>query len=144
MAEAEAYPFSEAERAHLAPIRAKALVGAPEQVKAKLEALAAAHGVQEVAVLTPCHDQAARQRSYRLLAEAFGLGGQDAGRRGGVARSPCCLPAPGLWAMAAPSAQAAAGYPAAGTATASGKYSRAISRQAVGWHALVTTGPGMK
>ena len=75
-AEAEAYPFSEAERAHLAPIRAKALVGAPEQVKAKLEALAAAHGVQEVAVLTPCHDPAARQRSYQLLAEAFGLGGQ--------------------------------------------------------------------
>jgi luciferase family oxidoreductase group 1 len=71
--EAEAYPFTDAERAHLAPIRAKALVGAPEQVKAKLEALAAAHGVQEVAVLTPCHDPAARQRSYRLLAEAFGL-----------------------------------------------------------------------
>ena len=74
--EAEAYPFTEAERAHLAPIRAKALVGAPEQVRAKLEALAAAHGVQEVAVLTPCHDPAARQRSYQLLAEAFGLGGQ--------------------------------------------------------------------
>jgi luciferase family oxidoreductase group 1 len=71
--EAEAYPFTEAERAHLAPIRAKALVGAPEQVRAKLEALAAVHGVQEVAVLTPCHDPAARQRSYRLLAEAFGL-----------------------------------------------------------------------
>jgi hypothetical protein len=26
--------------------------------------------VQEVAVLTPCHDQAARQASFRLLAEA--------------------------------------------------------------------------
>ena len=38
-----------------------------------VEAMAAAHGVQEVAVLTPCHDPAARQRSYRLLAEAFGL-----------------------------------------------------------------------
>jgi hypothetical protein len=24
-------------------------------------------------VLSPCHDPAARQRSYRLLAEAFGL-----------------------------------------------------------------------
>jgi alkanesulfonate monooxygenase SsuD/methylene tetrahydromethanopterin reductase-like flavin-dependent oxidoreductase (luciferase family) len=71
--EAEAYPFSDAERAHLAPIRAKALVGAPEQVRAKLEVMAAAHGVQEIAVLTPCHDPAARQRSYRLLAEAFGL-----------------------------------------------------------------------
>ena len=71
--EAEAYPYSEAERAHLDRIRAKAIVGAPEQVKARLEALAAAHGAQEVAVLSPCHDPAARQRSYRLLAEAFGL-----------------------------------------------------------------------
>jgi luciferase family oxidoreductase group 1 len=71
--EAEAYPFTEAERAHLAPIRARALVGAPEQVRAKLAALAAAHGAAEVAVLTPCHDPAARQRSYRLLAEACGL-----------------------------------------------------------------------
>jgi len=71
--EAEAYPFTEAERAHLAPIRARALVGAPEQVQAKLAALAAAHGAAEVAVLTPCHDPAARQRSYQLLAEASGL-----------------------------------------------------------------------
>jgi hypothetical protein len=29
--------------------------------------------VQEVAVLTPCHDAAARARSITLLAEAFGL-----------------------------------------------------------------------
>jgi luciferase family oxidoreductase group 1 len=71
--EAEAYPFTEAERAHLAPIRARALVGAPEQVAGRLAALAAAHGAAEVAVLTPCHDPAARQASYRLLAEAFGV-----------------------------------------------------------------------
>ena len=65
--------YAEAERAHLDRIRAKAIVGAPEQVKARLEALAAAHGAQEVAVLSPCHDPEARRRSYRLLAEAFGL-----------------------------------------------------------------------
>jgi alkanesulfonate monooxygenase SsuD/methylene tetrahydromethanopterin reductase-like flavin-dependent oxidoreductase (luciferase family) len=51
-------------------MRARAIVGAPEQVVAKLAAAAAAHGAQEVAVLTPCHDQAARQTSFRLLAEA--------------------------------------------------------------------------
>jgi luciferase family oxidoreductase group 1 len=73
VAEAEAYPYSPAERAHLDGIRAKAIVGAPEQVKARLEALAAAHGAQEVAVLTPCHDPEARRRSYQLLADAFGL-----------------------------------------------------------------------
>lgn len=72
--EAEAYPYSEAERAHLDRIRQTAIVGAPEQVKAKLEALAERHGAAELAILTPCHDPEARRRSYRLLAEAFGLG----------------------------------------------------------------------
>ncbi len=71
--EAEAYPYSEAERAHIARLRSRALVGAPEQVTAGIEALATGLGVAEVAVLTPCHDPAARRRSYRLLAEAFGL-----------------------------------------------------------------------
>ncbi len=80
--ESEAYPFSEAERAHLDRLRARAMVGAPEQVRTKLEALAERHGVAEVAVLTPCHDPKARRRSYRLLAEAFGLaaGGGESGR----------------------------------------------------------------
>jgi luciferase family oxidoreductase group 1 len=73
VAEAEAYAYSDAERAHLDRLRARAIVGAPEQVRAKLEALAERHGAAEVAVLTPCHDPAARRRSYRLLAEAFGL-----------------------------------------------------------------------
>jgi luciferase family oxidoreductase group 1 len=70
--EAEAYPYTEAELAKVERMRARALVGAPEQVAAKLEALAAAHGVEEVAVLTPCHDPSARQASFRLLAEAVG------------------------------------------------------------------------
>lgn len=68
--EAEAYPYSPEERARLDRMKARAIVGAPEQVAAKLEAVAAAHGVTEVAVLTPCHDSAARATSYRLLAEA--------------------------------------------------------------------------
>ncbi len=45
----------------------------PGQVKARLEALAETYGVEEIVVLTICHDFAARQRSYTLLAEAFGL-----------------------------------------------------------------------
>jgi len=50
------------------------MVGAPEQVRAKLEALSEAHGgVAEFAVITHCHDPAARQRSYTLLAEVFGM-----------------------------------------------------------------------
>jgi luciferase family oxidoreductase group 1 len=70
VAEAEAHDYSPEERARLERARERAIVGAPEQVLAKLNAVAAAHGVQEVAVLTPCHDPAARQASFRLLAEA--------------------------------------------------------------------------
>jgi alkanesulfonate monooxygenase SsuD/methylene tetrahydromethanopterin reductase-like flavin-dependent oxidoreductase (luciferase family) len=51
-------------------MRDRAIVGAPDQVLAKLAAVAAAHGAEEVAVLTPCHDPAARRASFRLLAEA--------------------------------------------------------------------------
>jgi luciferase family oxidoreductase group 1 len=68
--EAEAYQYSPEERAKLDRQKARAIVGAPEQVAAKLAAVAAAHGAAEVAVLTPCHDPSARQASFRLLAEA--------------------------------------------------------------------------
>lgn len=73
VAEAEAYPYTEMERAHVDKLRARAIIGAPEQVKARLEALAAEHDAAEIAVLTPCHDPDARRRSYTLLAEVFGL-----------------------------------------------------------------------
>ena len=68
--EAEAHDYTEGERAKLERMRERAIVGAPEQVLAKLRDVAAAHGAQEIAVLTPCHDPAARQASFRLLAEA--------------------------------------------------------------------------
>ncbi|NKC31952.1 LLM class flavin-dependent oxidoreductase [Falsiroseomonas selenitidurans] len=68
--EAEAYPYTAEEAARVARMRARALVGAPEQVATRLAALAEAHGVEEIAVLSPCHDAAARQESYRLLAAA--------------------------------------------------------------------------
>jgi hypothetical protein len=35
--------------------------------------MARAHGVDELVVVTICHDPAARRRSYELLAQAFGL-----------------------------------------------------------------------
>jgi luciferase family oxidoreductase group 1 len=70
VAEAEAYQYSPEEQQRVERMRARAIVGAPEQVAAKLAAVAAAHGAAEVAVLTPCHDPAARQASFRLLAEA--------------------------------------------------------------------------
>ncbi|MDB5412920.1 MAG: luciferase [Rubritepida sp.] len=71
--EAAAYPYSEAEKAKVARMRERAIIGTSEMVKARLIALAAELGVQEVAILTPCHDSAARARSVTLIAEAFGL-----------------------------------------------------------------------
>jgi len=63
--------LSDAARSRLAQRRAEMVVGAPEQVGVALVDLARAFGVDEVMVLTICHDPAARQRSYRLLAEAL-------------------------------------------------------------------------
>ena len=71
--EAEAYGYSPAEREHVDRLAARALIGAPGEVRARIEELAGRYNAQEVAILTPCHDQEARSESYRLLAEAFGL-----------------------------------------------------------------------
>ena len=71
--DALAYPYSEAERREVEYHRRRQVVGAPDQVKAQLTALAESYGVEEIVVLTICHDFAARKRSYALLAEAFGL-----------------------------------------------------------------------
>jgi len=70
VAEAEGHAYSPEEQAKVERMRERAIVGAPERVLEKLREVAAAHGAAEVAVLTPCHDPAARQASFRLLAEA--------------------------------------------------------------------------
>jgi luciferase family oxidoreductase group 1 len=49
------------------------IVGAPETVRAGIEAVAAEYGADEVILVTITHDHAARRRSYELIADAFGL-----------------------------------------------------------------------
>lgn len=71
--EALAYPYTPAERASLAERRALGITGTPEQVRTQIAARAAEAGADEVMVTTMVHDAAARRRSFRLLAEAFGL-----------------------------------------------------------------------
>jgi luciferase family oxidoreductase group 1 len=71
--EAAARPLSPVERARAEQKKREMVIGAPGQVKAGLEALAAAFGVDEILVLTVCHDPAARLRSYLLVAEAMAL-----------------------------------------------------------------------
>jgi luciferase family oxidoreductase group 1 len=69
---AENHAYSPAELARLDRIRARAIVGDPEQVAARLRQIAATLPAEEIAVLTPCHDPEARRESYRLLAKAWG------------------------------------------------------------------------
>ncbi len=70
--DALAYPYSETELREVEYHRRRQVVGTPDSVKARLAALAESYGVDEIVVLTICHDFAARLRSYTLLAEAFG------------------------------------------------------------------------
>jgi len=71
--EAVAHEYTDAERARLARLRERSLYGTARGVGERLRALAALHGVEEVAILTTLHDPCARQQSYTLLAKEFGL-----------------------------------------------------------------------
>lgn len=68
-----AYPYTDAERAHVTRNRARITVGAPEQVKAELLDLAGRYNVDEIVAITNVYNFADRKRSYELLAEVFGL-----------------------------------------------------------------------
>jgi luciferase family oxidoreductase group 1 len=70
--EADAYPWTPQERDEVARTR-RVIAGAPETVRAKIEAIAREYVVDEVMVLTIAPDYALRRRSYELLANAFAL-----------------------------------------------------------------------
>ena len=72
--EALAYPYSEAEREAVRHYRDMSIVGAPDTVRALIEAKARDSGADEVMVVSNLHGHAERLRSYELLAEVFGLG----------------------------------------------------------------------
>ena len=72
--EAAAVPLPEVQRAKVRQHLDGMVVGGAERVRDQLSALATSFGVDEVVVVTVCHDPAVRLRSYELLAEAFSLG----------------------------------------------------------------------
>lgn len=72
-AAAVARKWSELDRQRAAQHRAAAIVGGPDTVTPALTMLIEQHQVEDVLVVTVCHDPAARLRSYQLLAEAYGL-----------------------------------------------------------------------
>ncbi len=65
----------------------RAIVGSPAAVKQGIEDLVALYGAQEAMILTITYDHEARRQSYKLLAEAFGLGNrsEEAGAKAPVA-----------------------------------------------------------
>jgi luciferase family oxidoreductase group 1 len=71
--EAEAYAYTEADRAVIARNRSRLFVGSPASVKQKLEPMMKACQADELMVITAVFDHEARKRSYSLLAEAFGV-----------------------------------------------------------------------
>lgn len=71
--DAEAAALTPVERVLLVQQRDRRVVGAPDRVRDHLLDLARAHEVEELVVLTVCHDPRARLRSYELLSEAFDL-----------------------------------------------------------------------
>jgi alkanesulfonate monooxygenase SsuD/methylene tetrahydromethanopterin reductase-like flavin-dependent oxidoreductase (luciferase family) len=74
--EALAQSYSDAERAVIQKERARAIIGAPEQVKQRLLELKEQFQADELMVITITGDYATRLRSYELLAAAFGLSAQ--------------------------------------------------------------------
>lgn len=70
--DAAARTLTDLEDAKVAQARAARVVGSPERVRDALVALAQSYGVDELMILTVCHDPAARRRSYELVAEALG------------------------------------------------------------------------
>jgi alkanesulfonate monooxygenase SsuD/methylene tetrahydromethanopterin reductase-like flavin-dependent oxidoreductase (luciferase family) len=49
------------------------VVGAPEQVRDELKRIARELQVEEIMLIAVMHDYQARQRSYRLIAEAMNI-----------------------------------------------------------------------
>lgn len=75
IAEAKSYLYSEFERELIIGGRARMVLGTPQSVRCRLEALAEETQADELMIMTVTHDHAARVHSYELLAEAFHLRG---------------------------------------------------------------------
>ncbi|MDB5557399.1 MAG: class flavin-dependent oxidoreductase [Enterovirga sp.] len=82
--EAAARTYSEWERERIGRNRRRMFVGRPDQVRDRLLDMARATQADEIMITSAIHDQAARRRSYALLAEAFGVPRPEAA--GGASR----------------------------------------------------------
>jgi luciferase family oxidoreductase group 1 len=69
--EAQTYPYDENERHAVRDYRRRTVIGAPAQVKARIEEMVRDSGGDEVMVVTNVYGHAERLRSYELVARAF-------------------------------------------------------------------------
>jgi luciferase family oxidoreductase group 1 len=74
---AAAHAYTETEQARLADYRSKAFIGTGPQVVERIAELGTRLNIQEMAVVTWAYDEAVRHKSYRLIAEAMGMGAHD-------------------------------------------------------------------
>src|ERR1700738_312432 len=72
--EALVYPYTDSERASIARNRSRLLGAPPATVMQKLQPMITASGADELMIITAVYDHEAREKSSRLLADAFGLG----------------------------------------------------------------------
>ncbi|MCM3630708.1 LLM class flavin-dependent oxidoreductase [Paenibacillus glycanilyticus] len=70
------YPYTESDLYRINRARERRIIGTPEQVKAGILKMAEQYQADEVLVMSSIHNFDARVKSYRLIAEAFGLQGQ--------------------------------------------------------------------
>jgi luciferase family oxidoreductase group 1 len=75
--EAAAHHYTAQERAIIAQQSPMWIVGSAETVKAIIEEKAETAGATEVMITTTMHSYALRRRSFRLVAEAFGLSARE-------------------------------------------------------------------
>jgi luciferase family oxidoreductase group 1 len=76
--EAEAYPYTTAERSSIERNRSRLFVGSPSTVMQKLQPMIDTSKADELMVISAIFDHEARKTSYSLLAEAFGLEKKEA------------------------------------------------------------------
>jgi luciferase family oxidoreductase group 1 len=69
------HTYSAADQARLDGYRRGAFIGTGPQVAAPIRQLAADVGAAEMAIVTWAYDEAARVKSYKLIADALGVGG---------------------------------------------------------------------
>jgi luciferase family oxidoreductase group 1 len=75
--EALAYDYAPIDRERIRQGRERLFVGAPQTILARLLPFIAATHADEVMITTMIYDHAARRHSYELMAQAFGLAGQE-------------------------------------------------------------------